>query len=990
MGIQDTAIGEISGASLLVIDQACDNSQLLISLCRNGSEWLSPVGWTEKQKITLLDCRSQGGSTEIDIPAEFAKVLVSGDSLVLKCSELDLTQDIIWKASHVQTRPTIEVSSEPVGFAKGVLSRFLSAKPKDVVEPKSDAQRRAEEADRAAQTYRKKMEEATAAKEEAQRKALEAAREAEAALKMEAERIAEMERAAKAFEEAQRLKQDELRRVEEERIAEEARIVEEARRIEESKRREAEAKQEAERQAALERYATALDITRNEEDRLRMRLTDLKADTESYEAQKLEQTTKILSFNEALDTAVKTAEKSRNIFENTAVTLDEVSTNVAKLQHKSDALSSENAVMQDRVTELEADYHKAQREAEMAKALAEEKRIILDALRQDKELIFGNLVSVTHDLEARTQELNDTTAKTQTLRAEFESSQSHLKTKKAEIKSLEDKLMQLTDSRQTHLIEIEATQQAIEDCQTRLSTHQEAIAHLEAGGDPKSISDRYVEADGIERSKRSFLWNKAAKISIDVDDVALEEAPLKEERTDEMLLDVLADQDQLEPVDLKPVETNNEVMVSGSSTEFENATKGFFSRNSKKLLAIGAIIGGASILAGGYAAVQSSKPETLTAKMSIPSPVNVASAKAAVNKPGPKSLVIEGAVETKMAPLSETIIRTVSVVPIPDVAIPNLTPTGLSLEKASSKTTPVKTETAKKITSVNKAVIQKKKSAPKNEKIKNYPELTTRVQTQLKSLGFYSGDLNGLQTPETKEAIKRFQNVNGLPIHGRISGKFLSAIIKAEAQQNAPNSYVPIQVPPASNFKPTQRHHVVTVEPQLALTVYDIQKSVPVTEVATEHLEPQNNVAISQPITPTHQSSSFSQGPSQTSALAIKDDVSVNFASTSIAVSPSLEVKADVVVEAKRTKAYGATYPVAAAKRNYFVDARIIVGYDIDTSGKVINTHIVSNDHEGRFNDAFERAAKTAVKRQKFSPKTVNGQAVQSMNQTQRIVFKAG
>ena len=217
----------------------------------------------------------------------------------------------------------------------------------------------------------------------------------------------------------------------------------------------------------------------------------------------------------------------------------------------------------------------------------------------------------------------------------------------------------------------------------------------------------------------------------------------------------------------------------------------------------------------------------------------------------------------------------------------------------------------------------------------------------------------------------------------------MSAIIKAEAQQNAPNSYVPIQVP-SSNFKPTQRHHVVTVEPQSALTVYDIQKSVPVTEVATEHLAPQNNVAISQPITPTHQSSSFSQGPSQTSALAIKDDVSVNFASTSIAVSPSLEVKADVVVEAKRTKAYGATYPVAAAKRNYFVDARIIVGYDIDTSGKVINTHIVSNDHEGRFNDAFERAAKTAVKRQKFSPKTVNGQAVQSMNQTQRIVFKAG
>jgi len=234
VGIQGANIGELAGASVLVIDQTCENSQLLISLCRNGKDWLSPIGWTEKQKITLLDCRSIDGKTEIDIPAEFAKTLVAGDKLLLKCSELDFTQELIWEAQNFQTRPVVDTSA--AGLTSGFLSRFKSPKPMDITDSKSEAQRRAEDADRAAESYRVKMEAATAAKEEAQRKALEAARDAEAALKMEAERIAEMERAAKAFEEAERLKQDELRRVEEERRIEEARLAEEARRIEEAKK----------------------------------------------------------------------------------------------------------------------------------------------------------------------------------------------------------------------------------------------------------------------------------------------------------------------------------------------------------------------------------------------------------------------------------------------------------------------------------------------------------------------------------------------------------------------------------------------------------------------------------------------------------------------------------------------------------------------------------------------------------------------------------
>ena len=99
---------------VLVVDQHCESDQLLVSLCKNESEWLSPIGWTGQKKVTLLDCRSRGAQTEIDIPQEYAATLMSGDILKLSCSELDLEQEIIWDRSNVQLRDT-EQSQKGVG-----------------------------------------------------------------------------------------------------------------------------------------------------------------------------------------------------------------------------------------------------------------------------------------------------------------------------------------------------------------------------------------------------------------------------------------------------------------------------------------------------------------------------------------------------------------------------------------------------------------------------------------------------------------------------------------------------------------------------------------------------------------------------------------------------------------------------------------------------------------------------------------------------------
>ena len=161
MGLQATQTD--NGASILVIDQPCDNDQLLVSLSKNGAQWLSPIGWTDQQKVTLLDCGANGTTTEIDIPAEFAKDIISGDVLVLRCSELDLEKEIIWETSEVTVRHTPEAAATATGLAGGLLSRFKGSKTEVVDITKTEAQLRAEEADRAAQGYKAKMEAATQA-----------------------------------------------------------------------------------------------------------------------------------------------------------------------------------------------------------------------------------------------------------------------------------------------------------------------------------------------------------------------------------------------------------------------------------------------------------------------------------------------------------------------------------------------------------------------------------------------------------------------------------------------------------------------------------------------------------------------------------------------------------------------------------------------------------------------------------------------------------
>lgn len=1025
MGLQDKYLSthKTNGASVLVINQTCDNDQLLVSLSKNETKWLSPVGWTDQQKVTLLDCRKNGETTEIDIPAEFAKDIHSGDVLTLRCSELDLEKEIIWEASSVEIRTVPDTATAPTSLAGGLLSRFKSPKPEPVEDTRSETELRAEEANRAAQNFKAKMEAATAAKEDAQRKALEAAREAEAALKMEAERITEMERAAKAFEEAERLKQDEMRRVEEERRAEEARLAEEARRIEEARKREIAAKKEADRKAALTRYEAALDITRNEEVRLKSRLKDLKQQAKSNAANSEVQSEDLDSRRGYLIATEESAAKRAESFEKSALKLDGAAAKLAMIQSNSDKLSADRQDLTARLSQADTAYQQAQKEAEAAIARAEARRAELETMRTDEAELSGRISSVSEKLASQNLTTADITEKTQKLQVKSEAAQAELAQARVEIEALEQAQLVQAEQNQNLRLEIEATQQAIEDSQTREINHREAIEHLEAGGDPDDISDVTVqprnynldagkdsvpettiaaakdtESGLLNRVRRSFAREKDVEINIEVEDVVLDAA------------DVKADP----------------VLVAGLDD-----TPSFVRRHGSSLMALGAVIGGIAILGGGYALNQASSPK-LEVKSSTPAPTQVASAVTKVELPKISELkeveaVQEGTnakvenIVVDAAPLKTKLAKIETKPSIKKATIPLevkentpavkyaevVDPTGFAFDLPDMtptkpyKTKAVKTPTSKKAsvkkTSVKKAVPKKAEvqnpvvvkeaavtkteaklvspetKAPVVEEVVNYPELTMDIQTRLQNLGFYTGGINGVQTRATKEAITNFKTLFSLPIDDKITGALLTELKRAERDQEAAQILQAAQAQATAEAE-AQAAAVQVAEAAPLVEFYDTVQAVPSTPVVTDSLPAASSVMPANDALPAY-------------VEPEPEPVKVASIPTVVEPEPTPAVQ-DVIVEAKLTRSASAEYPGAAQRRNYYVNVAIEVAYDIDATGRVTNLSIASNDHDGKYNEAFEKEAMKAIEKLRYEPKTVNGVAVESEGRQKRIVFR--
>lgn len=1002
-------ISKNNSASLLFIDQACDNDQLLVSLSKNEAQWLSPVGWTDQQKVTLLDCRAKDGITEIDIPSEFAKDINSGDVLVLRCSELDLEKEIIWEASEIEVRNTVGPIATSNGLASGLLSRFKASKSEIVENIKTDAQVRAEEADRAAQAFKAKMDAATEAKERAQEKALKAAREAEAALKMEAERIAEMERAAKAFEEAERLKQDEHRRVEEERRAEEIRLAEEVRKAEEIRLREIAAQKEADRIEALERYEAALDITLNEEVRLKKRLTTLKQGVKTEAANIAAQSDDLESRRSFLIATEETATRQAKTFKDTALKLDGSAAQLASVQSEADKFAAKRQAVLTQLAQADLTYQDAQKKAEAAIALAEQGREQLETIRAQDAEISRLIESTSEKISATSLVHDDLTRKTEKLRAKSDGAAAELAQAKLEIEAIEKDLQRQADTEQGLRLEIEATQQAIKDSQIREIAHRGAIDHLESGGAPEDIAEVNFETRDysleVRESKSVSLSNGLAALSMTSGGL-MNRVRSKFAREKDAKISIAVDN-----VDLGTATRQADpVFLSGG-----DQSPTLIRRHSPSLIAIGAVLGGIAILGGGVALNKSASPK-LEVKASALAPTQVASAVATATEPGKLETKIDvdvpkiqrsaadasaelpitegafdvenfisdsaNAIETKLA---EIVDPTGFAFELPDMmpaAAQRKEETKLKLEiaeKTSSPKVTVKQVSDDAESPLRSAALETTSKLEASEAV-NYPELTKDVQTRLTVLGFYTGDIDGLQGSATTQAIRTFKQLYSLPLDDdNITDVFLTELKRAEREKDATRFLAQVE---AEDEVPSD----ILVAEAPTVETYDIVEAYPVTPVLTDTLPTVRQHIITDEMAPVYVPPVAQHSPQPVITPEVEP---VKVASLPIiSEAESVPVIKDIIKEARLIKNASARYPSAAQRRDYFVNVIIVVSYDIDESGRANNLRIASNDHSGKYNDAFEKEALKAIKKMRYTPKTVNGVATKTTGQVKRVVFR--
>ena len=328
--------------------------------------------------------------------------------------------------------------------------------------------------------------------------------------------------------------------------------------------------------------------------------------------------------------------------------------------------------------------------------------------------------------------------------------------------------------------------------------------------------------------------------------------------------------------------------------------------------------------------------------------------------------------------LAEVIDPTGFAFELPDMQ-PIASPKKVVKDPKPKKAATIKKLNLKKSQTIKTAKIKtpKAKSAPMAQAEVNYPELTSDIQTRLFKLGFYNGNINGLQTNKTKEAITSFKTLSSMSdTSGKITGALLTELKRAEREQKATELAVQAQAEAEQLNQETQAFiQVADLTP--AVTFYDTVKPVPSTPIVTDIMPAANE------FTP-----SIAPRPADLIARTQTTRVA-SIPSTVREPAPAPAVQ-DVIVEAKVLKNASANYPSVAQRKNYFVNVEIQVGYDIDVSGRAANITIVSNDHTGRFNDSFEREAIKAIKKLRYKPKTINGAAASSTGLKKRIVFRAG
>ncbi len=966
----------------LILDRLCDRSQILVTVKRNGASWLSPVGWVDSQKGTLLDCRPAGEKTEILIPEDYAAQIETGDKLHISCYELEFEQSLIWTANAPQPA---------AGAVSGLLGRLRRPKASASEPELSDTAKRAAELQREADEIRARVEAAKAAQEQAHQRALDAARLAEEARKAEDNRIAEMEQAKRALKEAEEARREELREIEEARRAEaarraeEARLAEEARKLEEARRKQAVLReQRSQILASLDELAAQEDLAKAKASQLtlsaeQVALASEKAAKQAGRAQakQAEEAKDHAALQQDLTAAVSKAD-------NLKARADKAQTHVKEFSASADKLSKT-------LLESKTDWEAADLAAKEAARRAADLKSVMDKAHASHANMLKQVSAAKQEMASAAEVLKS---------AQSESAKAQLRLNEAE-----QRMAALKNDAETYVAaEQEAAARHAEvRAQLGQVEHELAVvkARRTAANDAVALIDTGADIDGVRAALKG-------------DDVPApptlappETQPLRSRR--------FKGRRRAAAAASAPAAVLKQSDDSGAQVvKLEPKPKSFANdEDSSHDLRRALYAGVAAIAVVGITGFGVSKLWTASAE--VPAKTVVAKPQAPEVTADVKA-VIEAAAEPKSVEAAITPAET------SDADKPNITKEALSTETADAalksdvrdlanleaavktpneantrepvtlaagaeatpitakkaaispeKTAPKKTAakqarvsaSKKSVTAPKKATVKTPVADPQPAKTPAYEALTKEVQTRLQDLGFYAGAIDGKAGGQTDKAIIEFKTLFGLKSDNKISGEFLNALKTAgrEVRQAAI-----LTVAPASQAAPAQ---LPALNPA------------PVQPVIMQALPPVQT-AIAEPAAPAP----VIAAPQLTPQPAQPVDV----ASLTPIAAPTVEAQpliADTVVEAKRLNGISGAYPSRAINRGFYDAVAVLMTYDVSPTGRVTNVQVTGLEPmPRRFAKYFERAGIDAVKGQRFSPKTVNGEPVASIGHESRLNFQ--
>jgi len=117
MSLENAKITQRLSEPVLLVERDCSFSQLIVTICRNQTEWLTSIGWSQTEKSVPLKCESIETGIAIHIPGHHAVTISEGDVITVTCQELGFVGSVEWLATNIMESGIEPVFQREINFA---------------------------------------------------------------------------------------------------------------------------------------------------------------------------------------------------------------------------------------------------------------------------------------------------------------------------------------------------------------------------------------------------------------------------------------------------------------------------------------------------------------------------------------------------------------------------------------------------------------------------------------------------------------------------------------------------------------------------------------------------------------------------------------------------------------------------------------------------------------------------------------------------------